>query len=91
MELILSGEAGVEEITLFVIPFGETTVVEHFVTLIDDEWDDIMLQTFLKHNEATNSAITVLERVNALKTHVEGNNVFQRHCGEGVIIIQKFS
>ena len=85
-KLILRGEAGVKKVAALVVPLGEAAVVEHFVALVDDKGDDVMLEALLEHEEAPDSAVAVLEGVNALEAHVKGDDILKGDGFKGVII-----
>ena len=55
----MCGQAGICQITLFVVPFFQSTIVEHLQIILDDEWNDIIFQAFLKHNQSANTTISV--------------------------------
>ena len=48
LKAILCGKAGIHKETFFVIPFLEAAIVEQFQVILDDEWDDVVLQALLK-------------------------------------------
>ena len=52
------------------LEFGETSIVVHLVLVIDDEGHDAVAKTFAEEDEATDTPVTVLERVDALETLV---------------------
>ena len=49
--LILGGEDGVCEVTIYVAPFVKTSVIEHLQFVCYDERYDIISEALLKHNE----------------------------------------
>ena len=87
--VILCCEAGVGEVFVDVVPLAQAAVVEHLQFVGDDEGNDTVCQAFLEHEEATHAPVAVLERMNALETHVEVENVFQRLCLLAVVICQQ--
>lgn len=56
---ILCSKTGICQISFFIIPFFQTTIVEHFKIIIDNEWYNIIFQTFLKHNQSSYTTITI--------------------------------
>ena len=43
-------QAGIGQIAFFVIPFLQSTVIEHLQIVLNDERNDIVFQALLKHN-----------------------------------------
>ena len=87
LKLILRREAGVKQEALFTVPFGKAAVVEHLMALVDDEGYNVVLEALLQHDQAPDSAVAVLERVNALEAHVEGDDILQRDIGQRIMLI----
>ena len=48
--LILCGQTGICQIAFFIVPFFQSTIIEHFQIILDDKRNDIIFQTFLEHN-----------------------------------------
>lgn len=48
--LILCGQTGICQITFFIVPFFQSTIIEHLQIILDDKRNDIIFQTFLEHN-----------------------------------------
>ena len=44
---VLSIQAGIDEISLFVLPFGQAAVVICFLRILNDERNNFVMQTFL--------------------------------------------
>ena len=63
----MGGEAGVHKETFFSIPFFKPSVVEQFQVVLDDERHNVMLQALLQKEQATYTAISVLEGMDAFK------------------------
>ena len=87
----MGGEAGVHKETFFSIPFFKPSVVEQFQVVLDDERHNVMLQALLKKEQATYTAISVLEGMNAFKSHIEGHNVLKSLRRQRVIVCQQFA
>ena len=64
-------QAGIGQIAFFVIPFLQSTVIEHLQIVLNDERNDIVFQALLKHDQPAHTAVAVLERMNPLKLHME--------------------
>ena len=83
---ILGGEAGVHEETFFAIPFFEATVVEQLQVILDNEGNNIVLQTLLKEDQAAYTTVSVLEGMDAFESHMEGHDVLKGLCGQCIIV-----
>ena len=83
---VLGGEAGVHKETFFSIPFFKPSVVEQFQVVLDDERHNVMLQALLKKEQATYTAISVLEGMDAFKRYVEGHDVLEGLSGQRIIV-----
>ena len=63
---ILRCQTDICQITFFVVLFLQSTVIEHFQIALNNEWNNIVFQTLLKHNQSSHSVVAVLERMNPL-------------------------
>ena len=61
LEAILGGQAGVHQEALFPIPFLKASIVEQLKIVLNDKGNDVVLQAFLKEDQAAYTAISVLE------------------------------
>ena len=86
---VLRGEAGVEEVAVDVVPFAQSAIIEHLEFVGDDKRHDVVGQAFFEQEEATDATVTILERMNALETHMEIEQVVERFGGLGVILGQE--
>ena len=75
--MVLGCEAGICEVAVNVPPFFETSIIEHLEFVCDDKGDNPVCKTFLEHQETSDSAIAVLERVNLLETYMKVKNVLK--------------
>ena len=75
--MILRREAGVCQEAIDVAPFSQSPIIEHFQLVCNDKGDDVVCQTFLKHQQASYSAIAILKRMNLLELHMEVENIFE--------------
>ena len=75
--MVLGCEAGICEVAIYMAPFFETSVVEHLEFVCDDKGDDAVCETFLEHHETSDSAITVLERVNLFEAYMKVEDVLK--------------
>ena len=83
--MVLGCEDGVCKVTIDVTPFTEAAIVEELEIVCDDEGDDGVGEAFLEHDEATHTAIAILERMNLLEADVEIEDVFEGLALDGVI------
>ena len=84
-EGILSVKAGVGQISLLLIPFGETSVIIHFFRVLDDKRNDTETQTFFQCNQSAYSAVAVLKRMDSLKFVMKINNIVYINTGFGFV------
>ena len=70
-------------------PFLQATIIKQLQIVLNDKWDDSILQAFLEKDQTPDSAVAVLERVNPLKTDMEINQVTQRFCVTAVLLRQQ--
>ena len=77
LEAILRGQAGVHEIVLFAVPLLQPAIVKELQIILDDERNDVMLQTLLEQDQPTDASVPVLKRMDALKGDVERDQVFK--------------
>ena len=89
LEGILRWETGVGQVSFFPIPLLQSAVIEHFYAVLNNKRHNIVFQAFLEHNQTTDTPVAVLERVNALKTHMERKDIFKLHCFLAVILIEQ--
>lgn len=88
-ELILRRQAGVAKVAIDVTPVLDPAIVEQMQVLGDDEGDDAALQTLPEHQQPSDAAVAVLERVDALKLHVKIKDVIKFNGFEGVIAVKQ--
>ena len=55
LELILRGQAGIQQIPLFRLPLMETTIVEHFEVIRNNERNNIVPQALPTRSRAPSS------------------------------------
>lgn len=68
---ILRCQTGVCQIALFIIPFLQSTIIKHLQIIIYDKRNDIIFQTFLKHDQSADASIAILEWMYPLKLHMK--------------------
>ena len=78
-ESVLGGEAGIREVAPFSVPLLKPPVIEEFQVILDDKGNDIVFQAFFEQNQATYSAVAVLEGVDPLKSHMEVYEILNSH------------
>lgn len=59
------------------VPLFKAAVVEQLQIVLNNEGDNIVLQALLKEDQSSYAAIFVLERMNALKSYMEGYDVLK--------------
>lgn len=69
--MVLGCQAGVGQVAVGVAPFTQSSVVEHLQLVGNDEGNDAALETLLEHDEASDTAVAVLKRMDALKTYMK--------------------
>ncbi len=84
-KIILSGEAGIAEVAGELGPVGEAAVVEGFEGICDDKGDDVVREAFFEHDETADTAVAILEGVNAFEGVVEVQNIIKRFLFEAVV------
>ena len=84
-EVVLHEEAGVAEVAGHAVIFLQPAVVEVLVAVINDERNNVPAKAFLEHDQAADTAISVLEGMNPLKPVMEGDDVIQRHLFQIII------
>ena len=67
LELILRGQAGIQQITAFRLPFMETPIIEHFEVIRNNERHDVVPQALLEEQKPPDTAISILKRMDGFK------------------------
>ena len=57
-------------------PFTQATIVEHFEFVGNNERNDAVGQTFLKHKQTTHTAVAVLKGMNPFEANMKIEDVF---------------
>ncbi len=86
---ILRCQASICQITFPIIPFFQPTVIEHLQIIFNDERNDIIFQTFLKHNQTSYTTVTVLERMDSLKLNMKIKDILQSLFFFSVVLSQQ--
>ena len=73
------------------VPLFKAAVVEQLQIVLNNEEDNIVLQALLKEDQSSYAAISVLERMNALKSYMEGYDVLKGLRGQLVVTCQQFA
>ena len=81
----MGSETGIGQITVDVSPFSKASIIVYFQFVSNDERNDVVSQTFLEHQQTTNSAIAILERMNLFETDVKIQYIFK--CLLAIVII----
>lgn len=75
-EGVLTIKAGIGQISSFRFPLRKATVIKHLFGVFNNERNDTVPQAFFECYQTANSAIAVLERMNAFKVVVEFDDIF---------------
>ena len=75
--LVLCGQTGVDKIAIDVSPLTQSSVIEQLQFVGDNEWNDATTQALFEHDKTTYSTISILERMNTLKTYMQVKNIFK--------------
>ena len=86
--MILSCQAGVCEVAVDFSPVAQTSVVEKFEFIGDDEWHYLVGKAFLEHYESAYASVAVLEWVDAFELAVEVYDVVKSY-GFLVLVLSK--
>lgn len=84
--VVLCREAGIAQIFAYGWPLLQASVVEHLEVIGDDEGNDAGRQTLLEHHKASDTAVAILKRVDALETLVQIENVVECLVPPGVVL-----
>lgn len=87
--VVLRRKAGVAQILAYGGPLLQTTVVAHLEAVGDNEGNDAGRQTLLEHHKASNAAVAVLKRVDALETLVQVEDVVECLVASVVVLRQE--
>ena len=71
LELDLGFHHHIYQFISVIVPFLDTTEITGSALIIDDKRHDIMAKAFLKQNESTNTAISILEGEDLLEPDME--------------------
>ena len=74
---ILGGEAGITQKASGALPVCKATVVKQFEFFCDYKRNDIVLKTFLEHDQAANTTITILKGVDGFEPHMKIKNIIK--------------
>lgn len=58
-ELILCGQAGIQQVTAFRLPLMETAVVEHLEVIRDNERHDVVPQTLFEEKKPPDPSVSI--------------------------------
>ena len=63
---------------LFVVPFLQSTIIEHLQIVLNDERNNIVFQALLKHDQSLPTmTVSILKWMNPLKLHMEVQNILK--------------
>lgn len=76
-ELILCGQAGIQQVTAFRLPRMETAVVEHLEVIRDNERHDVVPQTLFEEKKPPDPSVSILKRMDGFKGIVKFQQILQ--------------
>lgn len=91
LKSVLRRKAGISQAVSLVLPFLQATVVEYLDVVLDDKRHDVVTQAFFEMEQAPNSAVAVLERVNSLKAVVKVKQIEYVSCEPSDSLKELFS
>jgi len=74
---ILCCQTGICQISFFVVPFLQSTIIEHLQIVLNDERNNIVFQALLKHDQSAHTTVSILKWMNPLKLHMEVQNILK--------------
>lgn len=86
--LALSGKY--QSNTLFIVPFFQSSIIKHFQIILDNEWNNIIFQAFLEHNQSSHTTIAILKWMNTFKLHMKIQNIVKGLFFLVVVLRQQF-
>ena len=74
---------------MFLLPFFQAHVIEHFVTLVNAKWNDGVGKAHLEEQEPADSAVSIVERVDFFELHVKLCNIVKIQCAVCLVFLQQ--
>ncbi len=71
-------------------PFPQSSIIEHFQFFGNDERHKPICKTLFEHDEPSDTAVTILKRMDAFKSLVEIKDIFKSFLFLGIIFGQQF-
>ena len=68
-------------------PRCDSSVVFATVFVVDDEWDNLVAQAFLHHDQSAEAAVSVFKGMDTLEPDMEVQDVSQLHFFLGLIFL----
>lgn len=87
---VLRRKAGITQVAALVLPLLQAPVVEHLDVVLDDKRHDVVPQAFFEKEQAPDSAVAVLERMDALKAVVKVKQIVKGFALNGVVFSKQF-
>ena len=66
-EFILRSQTGVTQVSALSLPVLQPTIIKHFQFVRDDEWNNMISQTFFEQQQPSDTTVAVLEWVDSFK------------------------
>lgn len=74
---VLSGQAGIEQIASGIVPFAQSAVIVHLQLISDYERDISVRKTLLEHDQTSDTAVSILKRVDAFEALMEVYDILE--------------
>lgn len=58
-KFILCSQTSIRQITFFIIPLFQSTIIKQFQIILNDKRNNIIVQTFLEHNQSSDTTVTI--------------------------------
>lgn len=76
-ESVLCGKAGIHQVSAFVVPLVQSTIVEHLQVVLNDKRYNVVFEAFLEENQSPDATVAVLKWVDAFKLIMKSNDFSQ--------------
>lgn len=56
---VLCGQTGIRQIAFFIVPFFQSSIIEHLQIVLNDKRNNIIFQALLEHNQSAYTTIPI--------------------------------
>lgn len=77
--IVLCCQTGICKVPGNCFPFVQSTIIEHFQFVCNNERNNVVIKTFLEHYQASDSAITILKGVYCFKTLMKAKYIIKQN------------